>query len=1424
MAKKSSKTKLRNKHQNKQSKGRKKKRTSTNKTKIQNVTVQRKRETNEQIRGTNFHGLVNGDASLEDIDHLIDDSGVIRSLNDLYRNDDEKPPLKRRKVDGTGEQEYENVPRKLKKSYLENDGSGKDTVHLLPIKNKEGLIHRTRKADDVIIGSESKEDIEKDEDETLQETVQSELTMIEIYAKREELLRENKMIIAKLCEEMLENPDANIKNLKKLLDFCNKGQILVIQKLALISLCEIFKDIVPGYRIRPLSEQEQTVRVSKDVRKLRDFEEGIIVNYKKYLDILEELVASFAKKKAKSNIGNDEVSSKVKVNCGLATTAAKCMSELLLNLSHFNYRTNLIVAIVSRMHLDGEKKEIGHLFTETIKKLFKSDEIGDVSIEALKVISRIMKSKITHITPQVLETLLCLNINSQMVKEAENRESKIERIKKRKEEVKKMSRNERKRKKMEVKLDKELQETEAVESREKLLKFQTEILKTLFVIYFRILKQEKRTALLTPVLKGLSKFAHLINVDFFNDLMKSLKLLINSGELTLTQSLNCVLTTFKILSGQGESLNIDLHHFYLHLYNSLVNIGADCDQEDFDLCVECLDIMLLKRRKQISLRRILGFLKRISTIALHLESNNLFAFLSITRGVLQLNPKCDILLDSESMGRGIFQPELEDPEHCNADSTALWELPLLSKHYCLDARDYTHHLIHGAPSQGQGALPKRLAQRSQLEPSECPPLQFYMPTSVPATRKVKKFTKHNDSKCGGALKGFNGGFQSPNQTELASLFNNSIYECRWKISLPSTRRIILKFTDFSVNSSQITEKCNVRKSVAIVEHLNPSIRKETLLCGNNLPPPYHSESSSIEVILRDQIPNNRSFISSFKAIYISVVLTPMPNVCGSCGGVLNVDSGMIKSPNFPNSYSNNCDCKWTIYIRRGYVIKFKFLTFSLEKDDKVRLCRDFLIIYDGPTSSSSSLGKFCGNQNPGSVETTNTIAFVHFHSNGWTTGHGFEITFQAVKDTKDLSSLRSIAAILGGVSFGIFLFLLLCSVIYKKYISNDDRRDTCASQNGGENDYLDAVQAAAPPSYHAVMADPEHYPRTPEVTPSASPAVTPSLLRRNNIRSLTFVHDTTHHRESLEEVETNGNTTPPPPYPGNVTGATAEVDEVLVADLPPPPTYEMVSDSEELSDTARATPKPSRINQNNATTYHPVLSVNSNQDRRASTRGTGDECRNSQEHVHLNSLGSCRITPTYQSCSTSTREACLRSTASRPLSDSFLLERSSNYLVAAIGDSSEESGTVDALALTERVRAPSSDDSLINYHNCYDADDERGVGDNNSNNGPFRRNGRRGRKSASTPLFQQLMGGDMEHSDVDVEASPRIRHHSRSPLFDHRHHMLGGHFTNRVQPDSPTEDCLSASRSPRILGSTRRSSRRHRLLSQSESVGESSVV
>jgi len=97
----------------------------------------------------------------------------------------------------------------------------------------------------------------------------------------------------------------------------------------------------------------------------------------------------------------------------------------------------------------------------------------------------------------------------------------------------------------------------------------TETLKLLFVLYFSILKTPSRTRLLSAALHGVSKFSHLVNIDFFKDLLAVLKDIImkagaegsveedeeveshvNADE-RLRLQLHCIVTAYELLTGQG---------------------------------------------------------------------------------------------------------------------------------------------------------------------------------------------------------------------------------------------------------------------------------------------------------------------------------------------------------------------------------------------------------------------------------------------------------------------------------------------------------------------------------------------------------------------------------------------------------------------------------------------------------------------------------------------------------------------------------------------------------------------------------------------------------------------------------------------------------------------------------------------------------
>jgi nucleolar complex protein 3 len=60
-----------------------------------------------------------------------------------------------------------------------------------------------------------------------------------------------------------------------------------IRTLALLSQLAVFKDIVPGYRIRALTEHEIAEKVSQAVQRTRDWEQGLVGVYQNYLKLLE---------------------------------------------------------------------------------------------------------------------------------------------------------------------------------------------------------------------------------------------------------------------------------------------------------------------------------------------------------------------------------------------------------------------------------------------------------------------------------------------------------------------------------------------------------------------------------------------------------------------------------------------------------------------------------------------------------------------------------------------------------------------------------------------------------------------------------------------------------------------------------------------------------------------------------------------------------------------------------------------------------------------------------------------------------------------------------------------------------------------------------------------------------------------------------
>lgn len=57
--------------------------------------------------------------------------------------------------------------------------------------------------------------------------------------------------------------------------------------MATLSELAVFMDIIPGYRIRSLTEKEKAEKVSQMVARTRDWEQGLVLAYHAFLQGLE---------------------------------------------------------------------------------------------------------------------------------------------------------------------------------------------------------------------------------------------------------------------------------------------------------------------------------------------------------------------------------------------------------------------------------------------------------------------------------------------------------------------------------------------------------------------------------------------------------------------------------------------------------------------------------------------------------------------------------------------------------------------------------------------------------------------------------------------------------------------------------------------------------------------------------------------------------------------------------------------------------------------------------------------------------------------------------------------------------------------------------------------------------------------------------
>jgi hypothetical protein len=147
----------------------------------------------------------------------------------------------------------------------------------------------------------------------------------------------------------------------------------------------------------------------------------------------------------------------------------------------------------------------------------------------------------------------------------------------------------------------------------------------------------------------------MINIDLFDDLLKTLKSISNgqnesylAGKTNSSNvvkcSLHCVLTVFEILNTTGEALSIDLKDYCSSLYIQMFRVASspkmaenwsDNNVNEANLLIKCLD-WVLHRNRRLPIERIASFVKRLGVIALCSPGSAAAAYLKLIQNALNV--------------------------------------------------------------------------------------------------------------------------------------------------------------------------------------------------------------------------------------------------------------------------------------------------------------------------------------------------------------------------------------------------------------------------------------------------------------------------------------------------------------------------------------------------------------------------------------------------------------------------------------------------------------------------------------------------------------------------------------------------------------------------------------------------------------------
>ncbi|XP_065201859.1 protein tolkin-like isoform X3 [Planococcus citri] len=270
--------------------------------------------------------------------------------------------------------------------------------------------------------------------------------------------------------------------------------------------------------------------------------------------------------------------------------------------------------------------------------------------------------------------------------------------------------------------------------------------------------------------------------------------------------------------------------------------------------------------------------------------------------------------------------------------------------------------------------------------------------------------KHCEDTCGGRIEADNGTITSPSFPETYP-GNKS---CTWEIIAPPQHKITLNFTHFDLEGNNA--ECDYDRVEILSRSGADTLKRHGVFCGGKLPPMITSDGSVLRI---EFVSDNSIHKSGFAAVFFTdmdecainnggcqhechntvgsyecschngFTLHSNKHDCkeGGCKHEITAPRGTIMSPNYPDFYPSKKDCIWHFITTPGHRIKLTFDTFEIEAHQDCSY--DHVAIYDGDSTDSLMISRYCGSKPPHPIISTANQLYMVFKSDSSVQKQGF---------------------------------------------------------------------------------------------------------------------------------------------------------------------------------------------------------------------------------------------------------------------------------------------------------------------------------------------------------------------------------------------------------------------------------------------------